>query len=611
MYRELSISRKLMWMSMLASGTALLLACSVYVVTDVWTFRNSMVDNFTAQADIVALNGRSALLFHDSDSATDTLSSLRVKPSVRAAGVYRADGTLFAAYRSGSGAGVESLPDLLTDQSPHHDFSDGSLVLVRQIQVEGVPIGAVYLRSDLGELRQRLLLYALVTVAVLIVSLLVALALSSRLQRGIVGPIVNLTSAVHCITAERDYSVRVLVTGRDEVGHLAVAFNEMLEQIGARDAAIRVSEERYRSLVSALTSVVWSADADGRFGAPQSSWEAYTGQDWSEQQGIGWMAAFHPDDRGRVQQACREAWSKGERYEAEGRLWHAARQEHRHVVIRGVPLLNSDGSIREWVGTVTDEHDRKVAEAEIVKLNAELEQRVNERTAELRIANRELEAFCYSVSHDLRAPLRSIEGFSQALVEDCADTLGDQARGLIARVQASTRRMAQLIEDLLNLSRVTRADLVREEVNLSEIARKVIADLVLREPRVGVQVMVQDGVVARGDARLLRAALENLLGNAWKFSGRNPAARIGFGARIEKGSTTYFVSDNGVGFDMAYADKLFGAFQRLHGVKDFPGTGIGLATVQRIVHRHGGRIWAESEPGTGATFYFTLEGVSS
>jgi light-regulated signal transduction histidine kinase (bacteriophytochrome) len=222
------------------------------------------------------------------------------------------------------------------------------------------------------------------------------------------------------------------------------------------------------------------------------------------------------------------------------------------------------------------------------------------------MANKELESFCYSVSHDLRAPLRAIDGFSQALAEELPDRLGGQARHYFDRIRAATQRMAQLIEDLLNLSKVSRGALELREVNLSALAGEVVRDLRVHDPDRQVDVSIWDGINVNGDARLLRAVLENLLGNAWKFTSKAEAPRIEVGTMRDGDKSVYFVRDNGAGFDMAFADKLFGAFQRLHGMEEFPGTGIGLATVQRIVHRHGGRIWADAAPGRGAVFYFTL-----
>ena len=239
-------------------------------------------------------------------------------------------------------------------------------------------------------------------------------------------------------------------------------------------------------------------------------------------------------------------------------------------------------------------------------LNTNLERRVAERTAQLEAANKELEAFSYSVSHDLRAPLRSIDGFSQALLEDYADKLDQEGREHLHRVRASSQRMGELIDNLLGLSRVTRKEMRLETVNLSELAKNIAAELQQSQPERQVAFASAEGLRANADGGLMRVVLENLLGNAWKFTGKRADARIEFGVVQDNGKSAYYLRDNGAGFDMAYADKLFGAFQRLHGQKEFSGTGIGLATVQRIIHRHGGSVWAEGKVGAGATFYFTL-----
>ncbi|HZG62880.1 MAG TPA: CHASE domain-containing protein [Rubrobacteraceae bacterium] len=236
---------------------------------------------------------------------------------------------------------------------------------------------------------------------------------------------------------------------------------------------------------------------------------------------------------------------------------------------------------------------------------------LSEVNRELEVTNRELEAFSYSVSHDLRAPLRSIDGFSQILLEDYADELDEEGKDYLGRVRAASQRMGRLIDDLLGLSRVTRGTMRRERVSLSALAEEVARELEEANPERRIQFSAQGGLEVWGDPRLLRVALENLIGNAWKFTEKQPEARVEFG-HSEKLSYTsrvpvYYVRDNGAGFDMAYAGKLFGAFQRLHDANDFEGTGIGLATVQRVVRRHGGHIWAEGEVGRGATFYCTIQ----
>lgn len=237
---------------------------------------------------------------------------------------------------------------------------------------------------------------------------------------------------------------------------------------------------------------------------------------------------------------------------------------------------------------------------------AQQAQQLTRANTELAAINQELEAFSYSVSHDLRAPLRSIDGFSQALLEDYEEKLDKQGKNYLQRVRSATQRMGELIDDLLTLSRVTRSEMKLQTVELSALAHSIVTELQKIQPERRTEFVITPGLSANGDAHLLRLLLENLLGNGWKFTGKHPQASIEFGSIQVDGKQAFFVRDDGAGFDMAYADKLFVPFQRLHSPSEFPGTGIGLATVQRIVHRHGGQVWAEGKVEKGATFYFTL-----
>jgi signal transduction histidine kinase len=278
----------------------------------------------------------------------------------------------------------------------------------------------------------------------------------------------------------------------------------------------------------------------------------------------------------------------------------------KNYAVRATPTGKGDepdiliGAFNEMLMQI---HQREGA---LQQAHNELEQRVEERTAELGAANKELEAFSYSVSHDLRSPLRGIDGFSLALLEDYAERLDDQGKEHLQRIRAATQRMGMLIDDLLNLSRMTRAEMRKERFNISTLAHSVVESLQEAHAERRIEFRIEDALEANADPRLLRVVLENLLGNASKFTSRRTSAFVEFGKMHRNGSAAYFVRDNGAGFDPAYADRLFGAFQRLHGTTEFPGTGIGLATVQRIVRRHGGEIWAEGEVEKGATFYFTL-----
>jgi PAS domain S-box-containing protein len=379
-------------------------------------------------------------------------------------------------------------------------------------------------------------------------------------------------------------------------GRTTGVFGVAVDVSAAREAqtALRESEARYRTLVEAApTAILVCSSGRVMYGNPAllQLLGAASANDEAIQRFADWVDSMRPIIDNGVTTLPPLRLERNGVSPAEVEVTVAP------ILWQGQPAMQVIGS---------DVTERKEAEQAIRQLNTQLDKRVRERTADLEAANEELEAFAYSVSHDLRAPLRSIDGFSQVLVEDCGDALNDACQDALRRIRAAAQRMARLIDDLLELSRVARTDIRLTQVDLSELASSITHELAASEPQRSISVRIADGLVAWGDPTLLRAVLENLLGNAWKFTTPKPDAQIEVGAGEIDGQSAYYVRDNGVGFDMAYADRLFGAFQRLHKQTEFPGTGIGLATVQRIVRRHAGRVWAQACVGEGATIWFTL-----
>ena len=371
-----------------------------------------------------------------------------------------------------------------------------------------------------------------------------------------------------------------------------------------RYPAAPVGPEQLQALVDHTSAVIYMRDLDGRYMVVNREYERLFHLRREDIVGLTDHDLFPADIADEFRANDLMAASGGGPLHVE-EVAPGADGPHTYITVK-FPLLDAAGTPYAVCGISTDITARKRAEEQVRQLNAELEQRVRDRTAELEASARELDAFAYSVSHDLRAPLRSMHGFSEVLLADYADRLDDQGREYLQRIQANVTRMGRLIDDLLRLSRVTRTGLKRERVDIGVQAAEIIDELRSAEPGRCLQAVVADDLVTTGDPHLIRLALENLLANAWKFTGKRDQGSIGVGAVRQSGSQVFFVRDNGAGFDMAYAGKLFNPFQRLHPASEFEGTGIGLAIVQRILSRHGGRIWAESEPGKGATFFFTL-----
>ena len=450
-----------------------------------------------------------------------------------------------------------------------------------------------------------------------LLDLIILLAVLWLVRTRVVLPLRQL-AAVSRAFAEGRRSERSGFRSLDEIGQLAYAFDGMADRIerDMRELADNAAELEKREQVLRKFSLaiehgpvsVMITDAEGRIEYVNPKFTEITG--YAPAEAIGRQPNLLNSG-----EAPKEVFAGMWRELRAGREWHGEllnRKKNGELFWEDTsiaPLMDDRGRITHFVAAKEDITARKRAEAQVRDHNAELERRVAERTRRLAESNRELESFSYSISHDLRAPLRGINGFASLMEETCQGCGKAGAQEYLGRIRRASVRMGSLIDDILDLSRVARHEIRIEAVDLSAMARGIFDELASAGPARQVAVEVQDGLTARGDATLLHDALENLIGNAWKFTAQREHARIGFGCiEGEGGEPVYFVHDNGAGFDMKYADKLFGAFQRLHAPQDFEGNGIGLAMVRRILNLHGGRIWAEGAVGLGATFYFTLGG---
>ena len=371
------------------------------------------------------------------------------------------------------------------------------------------------------------------------------------------------------------------------------------------ERALLVSEERFRTLTTNIPQLVWSCRPDGACDYLSEQWFVYTGTTIEENLGSGWLSLIHPEDSSVTDQAWKEAVISGLPYSVEYRLRRADGTYHWHLA-RATPQRSQQGRISGWFGTTTNISDQKEAEAALERFNTLLES----KGEALAVANKELEAFSYSVSHDLRAPLRTMTGFAQALLEDYGEKLEPEAVRYLKIIAKGASQMGRLIDDLLSFSRLSRQNLSLGSIALSELVQEILEELAADQAGRTIEWEVADLPTCRGDRTTIKLVLANLLGNALKYTRPRDVAKIQVGRKVDvqqPGHCQIFVKDNGVGFDMRYSDKLFTVFQRLHRPEEFEGTGVGLAIVQRIVHRHGGRVWADARPNEGATFWFTLE----
>jgi PAS domain S-box-containing protein len=454
--------------------------------------------------------------------------------------------------------------------------------------------------------------------ALVILASIVALFLARYLQSIISNPVLKLAAITKDISKKGDYNLDVKKETEDEIGELYASFNDMLSQIRARQMA-RDAEEKLRRETEAQVRLLLESTAEAIYGVDETGKCTFVNpaclrilgySDNNQFLNINPHTMLHqsqdgdgktPFERSRIYQVIQTGEGlhvdNEKMYKCDGSMFYAE---------YWIYPIKSENQIVGAVVTFIDISDRKKVEKQLKNYQEHLEDIVEHRTEEIKLAYKELEAFSYSVSHDLRAPLRAIDGFSQVLAEDYESKLDEMGKDYLHRVRQAAQKMSQLIDDLLTLSRAMRADMSRQEIDLGNEAMDVISELKQTEPGRIVYFDVQNDIKASGDPALLRVVIQNLLGNAWKYTSKQEDAHIKFGYKQDNGEIVYYIEDDGAGFDMQFVDKLFHAFQRLHQPEEFPGTGIGLATVQRIITRHGGRIWADSTPQKGATFYFTL-----
>jgi PAS domain S-box-containing protein len=640
--KNLSIKQKLILISLLASGVALFLTGVVSTVDRMIDFKHSLENSLSAQAKIIGMNSTAALSFNDQKAAEEILSALRSSPNIVHAIVYSKDGKVFARYKR---------HDIKEDFLPPSPQKDGyrlgidHLSVFQRIILDNKLIGTLYIQSDLKELYQRMKWNAGFAFVIMVVSLSLALLLLSKLQQVITKPILYLLRVMNIVSKDKNYSLRAQIHGHDEMSSLTQGFNEMLLQIQERDKELNLHRELLEEIVEertaelrtlneqlqqeimerkqvgerlkksfSLLSATLESTTDGILVIDKEGKILSFNQKFVKMWGIPEYFAELRDDNQALEfilsqskdpesflKKVRELYVQpdAESYDIiefkDGRIFERYSQPQR---------IEGKSVGRVW--SFRDITERKRAEEEIRKLNEELEQRVLQRTAQLEAANKELEAFSYSVSHDLRAPVRAIDGFSRILLEDYADKYDAEGKRLLNIIRGNTKKMGALIDDLLALSRLGRKEIEVSDIDMDKLVKGLFDELRIDTHNGKVQFNIKPLPRVRGDQGMIRQVFVNLLTNAIKFTKPKEAAVIEVGGYTEDSKNVYYVKDNGVGFDMQYKDKLFGVFQRLHSGEEFEGTGVGLSIVQRILNRHGGKIWAEGKVNEGATFYFAL-----
>jgi len=595
-FRDIPIKQKLLIISMATTSAAMVLAGVGIVASDSLLFRRDLRRDLSALAQMAADNSTAALEFNDPKVAAETLAALRARTHLVAACIYKLDGSVFAKYsRPDARAGCPQAagPDELR-------FNSSGLMVSRSIMLAGHRIGTLVLLYDLGEIAERMKLYGATVLGVLLVSSLIAFLLSSKLRAVIATPISQLVSATRSVSETGDYRVRAQKLSGDELGVLVDRFNEMLAGIQSRDGNLRTAlreredalrdaekaRERFRFLAESMPQKIFTATPSGEVDYFNRQWTEFTGLPFEQIKNWGWTQFVHPDDVEDNVRSWRESIETGEPFLFQHRFRRADGTYRWHLT-RARAMRDAQGNISMWIASNTDIHEQK------------------EREEELRQANEDLQQFAYSASHDLQEPIRNVAVYSEIVAKRYNDLLDADGRQFLGFLTEGGRRLATLINDLLTYTRVGVIDGNMTTVDSSTALQHALSSLAEAIRENGATVTCDTLPQVYMSESHLQQVFQNLIGNALKYRTADPpqihisAARLGTAWRFS-------VKDNGIGIDPHYKEVIFGVFKRLHRDQKYSGTGIGLAICQRVVERYGGRIWVESSPGQGATFFFTV-----
>ena len=594
-FRDLPIRRKLILIVLVATTASLLMAASGIVLADSILFRGYLRRDLAALARVIADNGTASLAFNDPESAAQTLAALRERPHVVGACIYRIDRTVLAQYaRSGS---PQCPPP---EEQDALRFVSQDLIVSHPIVLNGRRIGTLTLLYELGEIAERIAVYGATVLGVLLAASLLAFFLSAKLRAVIAAPVSELVHATTLVLETGDYGIRASKLSGDELGVLVDRFNEMLAGIQSRDndlkraladreTALRDVEKerkRFHFMAESMPQKIFTAKPNGNIDYFNAQWIEYTALSFEQIRDWGWTQFIHPDDREENVRLWRESIETGEPFHLEQRLrrWDA---KYRWHLSRARPMRAANGEISMWIGSSTEIHEQK------------------EREEALRRANDGLQQFAYSASHDLQEPIRNVAVYSEIVARRYRDVLDAEGQQFLGFLREGGRRLATLIDGLLAYTRAGMLEVNDTPVNASAVLQHTLTDLAeaIRESEAYV---TYDSLpeVYMGEAHL-QQVFQNLVGNAIKYRDQEPV-RIHISAGTRGAVWRFSVRDNGIGIDPKYKEKIFGVFKRLHHDRKYSGTGIGLAICQRVVERYGGRIWVESEPGKGATFFFTV-----